>query len=542
MFWADEIALEASGPQVVNDSKTPSGTIHVGALRGVVIHDAIARAVRQRGLEVRFLYGIDDLDPMDSATLANREGVAEHMGIPLANVPPPRGSREQSWARHFARTFLDSFERLGIRPELYWASEQYAAGLFDAFIRVALDRAADVRRVYAEISHVDHGPDWLPLQVICEQCGRIGTTFAYDWDGETVAYRCRPDLVAWATGCGHSGRVAPFGGRAKLPWNLHWVAKWQLFGVTIEAGGKDLSTRGGSRDRSEALARGVFGVTPPRNVPYEFLTIGGHKMKSSAGSGAAADAMVELLPPEIVRFLMLRYRPNTAIEFDPNGETIPRLFDEYDAYVIAALAGPASEADADEHAQKRRIVELSQLPGRTLPTWFLPPFLQVATYAQMPNATLTRVAEQIGRHRGAPLAAPELAELETRLGTVRRWLPEWAPERIRFSVALDGLPETAAALGEPQRRYLESLAAVLPDARAWDGETLQSVIFERARELQLAPGKAFNAIYLAFVGRASGPRAGSLLASLDRGFVIDRLRAAATASGEPAASTKGGSR
>ena len=41
MFWADKIAADAVGEQVVNDSKTPSGRIHVGSLRGVVIHDVI---------------------------------------------------------------------------------------------------------------------------------------------------------------------------------------------------------------------------------------------------------------------------------------------------------------------------------------------------------------------------------------------------------------------------------------------------------------------------------------------------------------------
>ncbi len=34
MFWADELASTLSGSQVVNDSKTPSGTVHVGSLRG----------------------------------------------------------------------------------------------------------------------------------------------------------------------------------------------------------------------------------------------------------------------------------------------------------------------------------------------------------------------------------------------------------------------------------------------------------------------------------------------------------------------------
>jgi len=28
--WADALAASVSGPQVINDSKTPSGTVHVG--------------------------------------------------------------------------------------------------------------------------------------------------------------------------------------------------------------------------------------------------------------------------------------------------------------------------------------------------------------------------------------------------------------------------------------------------------------------------------------------------------------------------------
>ena len=46
MDWADDLAASVTGPQVVNDSKTPSGTVHVGSLRGPVILDVIARALR----------------------------------------------------------------------------------------------------------------------------------------------------------------------------------------------------------------------------------------------------------------------------------------------------------------------------------------------------------------------------------------------------------------------------------------------------------------------------------------------------------------
>ena len=69
MDWADELAASVQGPQVVNDSKTPSGTVHVGSLRGPVILDVITRALRARGLETTLLYGVDDLDPMDAQAL-----------------------------------------------------------------------------------------------------------------------------------------------------------------------------------------------------------------------------------------------------------------------------------------------------------------------------------------------------------------------------------------------------------------------------------------------------------------------------------------
>ena len=73
MDWADELASRVSGPQVVNDSKTPSGTVHVGSLRGPVILDVIARALRANGHETTLLYGVDDMDPMDAQALPVHE-------------------------------------------------------------------------------------------------------------------------------------------------------------------------------------------------------------------------------------------------------------------------------------------------------------------------------------------------------------------------------------------------------------------------------------------------------------------------------------
>ncbi|MDX6410431.1 MAG: lysyl-tRNA synthetase, class, partial [Gaiellaceae bacterium] len=259
MDWADELAASVSGPQVVNDSKTPSGTVHVGSLRGPVILDVITRALRRRGLETTLLYGIDDMDPMDAQALLTPDAVDVEMGRPLAHVPDQVDDGHASYARHHAEVFIDIFGGLGIHPDrYYWMSDIYPTGEMDGFIRTALDQAATVREIYRRVANVQHSDSWHPLNVVCESCGKVGTTIVTKWDGERVFYECRADLVAWAHGCGHSGWVSPFGGRAKLPWNLEWAAQWSLFGVTIEPCGKDLSTAGGSRDRSDAIAREIF--------------------------------------------------------------------------------------------------------------------------------------------------------------------------------------------------------------------------------------------------------------------------------------------
>ena len=106
MDWADELALRVrdAGPQVVNDSKTPSGTVHVGSLRGPVILDVITRALRANGIETTLLYGVDDLDPMDAQALLTPDAVDHEMGRPLAHVPDQAGDGHASYARHHAQT------------------------------------------------------------------------------------------------------------------------------------------------------------------------------------------------------------------------------------------------------------------------------------------------------------------------------------------------------------------------------------------------------------------------------------------------------
>ena len=524
--WADELAARVSGPQVVNDSKTPSGTVHVGSLRGPVILDVICRALRAAGHPTTFLYGVDDMDPMDAQALLTPDAVERSMGMPLAHIPDQAGDGHASYARHHAGTFIDTFAHLGIHPDrYYWMSDHYAAGDMDRFIRTALDRAPTVREIYRRVANVQHPDAWHPLSVVCETCGRVGTTIVTKWDRERVFYECRRDLVTWASGCGSSGWTSPFGGRAKLPWNLEWAAQWSLFGVTIEPCGKDLATAGGSRDRSDAIAREVFEREPPINVPYEFLLIGGRKMSTSKGQGTPAHRIVEVVPAEQLRLLFLRPKPNHAFEFEPEGtDAIPRLFDEFDR-LAAASAGREVKGELPpgyEAVFRYSLLDPAADVAREA-AWFRPAFSHLALLAQVPG---TDVGAHVAAEKGNPLAPREVAILEERLGAAQAWLETYAPASARMEVRRDGLPPEAVGLSASQRAFLGDLAEEPPGHEA-GGEAWQARIFASAAAGGLPAGEAFRALYLAFLGRPSGPRAGWLLASLEPEFVLDRLREAA---------------
>ena len=539
MDWADELAASVEGPQVVNDSKTPSGTVHVGSLRGPVILDVITRALRSRGLEATLLYGVDDMDSMDAQALLTPDAVDRYMGVPLARIPDQAGDCHASYARHHAQTFIDVFAGLGIHPDrYYWMSDIYPTGQMDGFIRTALERADVVRAIYRRVANVQHPDHWLPIGVVCPDCGRVGTTIASDWDGETVSVACRPDLVTWATGCGWSGRLTPFGGAAKLPWNLEWAAQWSLFGVTIEPNGKDLATAGGSRDRSDAIAREVYDREPPLNFPYEFLNIGGKKMSTSKGRGAAAHRFTEVVPPEQTRFLFVRHRPESVIEFDPEGtDAIPRLFDEFDR-LGAATAGrdvkgelPSGHESIFRYSLLDPAADVAAAAGA-----FRPAFAHLALLAQVPG--VDEVA-QVEAEKGSPLTESERAEFHQRLDAVRGWLEAYAPDRARIEIRRGAVPPEAEALTSEQRGYLAALAAAIADA-PMSGEAWQTAIFAAAAASGLDARAAFNALYLSFLGRANGPRAGWLLASLDHQFVIGRLREASGTGGAGGADGTGG--
>ncbi len=516
MFWTEDIAAKCAGPQIINDSKTPSGRVHVGALRGVLIHDAIFRTLREKGIEARYLFGVDDFDPVDEIPKGEDEHFGKYLGWPLCNTPAPLGGTATDMAEHYMEEFWQVFAELGVKVERYRMRDVYRGGQFNEAIDTILRNADKVRRVYKEVSGAERPDHWYPFQVICEKCACIATTEVSDYDGREVTYRCRTDKVVntklnLGRGCGHEGKMSPFDGRGKLPWKLEWVAKWVKFPVTIEGAGKDHSTRGGSRDVSEACLRAIYGIEPPLRVPYEFFLVGGAKMSSSRGVGASARDMANLLPPEVLRFLMIRTKPNSPVNFDVREEGIIKLFNEFDRFQSRATID--NNATADE-ACVQRLAELTPEGG-----YYNANFQLVSALVQMPH--LDPVTE-IEKRKGAPLTDVERRHLDQRIASAKIWVENYASEDEKTRLQ-ETLPARAQELTHLQRAFLHRLADSLLET-AWSDDALQAKVFEITRLTPIEQPLAFKAIYRVLLDREAGPKAGNLLAFLDSGFVINRFR------------------
>ncbi len=500
MFWADKVAEEVikSGkykPYWVDDMKTPSGFSHVGSMMGPVVHSMVYRALKDVGKEDTFTFVINDFDPADDLLPEVRGKYEKYLGMPLKLFPSPDPSF-QSMGDMFAADFVGSIRNLGVEAEMLSSWELYHQGKFDEVIRLALDNAEKIQDIYQKVSGSrKKEAGWLPFQVICENCQKLGTTRVFAWDGEKVSYKCESNLVKWAVGCGYEGKISPFGGTGKLPWKVDWAAHWKVIGVTIEGAGKDHASKGGSYDIAMTICEEVFKYPHPFKLPYEFVLIGGKKMSSSKGLGLKAHDLVEILPPQLGRFLFARNGIRSQTNFDPVGtDAIPLLFDDYQKAADAYF----DKGDEDS----ARAFELSQIGKIQKPPSVR--FSVLAQWIQMPN-----MEEEI-KKKG----------LEEWAKYARIWVERFAPDKDRFTVQKE-LPISARELSQKQKEFLRNIAKELD--KKWEGEEFQTRIYDIGKELGLGGKDAFKAIYLSLIGKDHGPKAAWLILSLDKNFVEKRF-------------------
>jgi len=503
MFWADEVALELKKRKLplewVDDMKTPSGKIHVGALRGMVIHDLAYKSLKDAGVNAKYTYIFDNHDPMDSLPIyLPKEKFEKYMGVPLYKIPSPEIGFE-NYAEFYAKDFIDVFTKIGCEPEILWSTELYLSGKMNDSIKEVLDKADKIRKIYEKMYKKELPKNWYPFQPYCPNCGKVSTTSATSWDGEKLHVVCGIDKVNWTKGCSFEGDISPFSDKngiaGKLPWKVEWAVKWKVVGITVEGAGKDHMSKGGSHDLADEICKRIINYPTPYPLGYEFFLIGGKKMSSSKGLGSSAAEMLDILPPELLRFLMVKTKLNRAIDFDPSGNTIPDLFDDYQKAYLEYQKNPKSDLG--------RIFELSQVSNKIKKTPAVR-FSVLCQWIQMPN-----MKEQVKKEG-----------LEEWAKYAKVWLKKYALEKDKFSIQKK-LPKEVADLSKSQKEFLIKIADELK--KEWVAEDFQTRIYDIGKELGLNGKEAFAAIYLSLIGKDHGPKAAWLILSLEKDFVEKRF-------------------
>lgn len=485
---------------------TPSGVVHVGNFREVITGDFVARALRARGKDVRFIYSWDNFDTFRKVPKNLPEGVdfSEQLRKPIARIPDPWG-QAASYARGREERFEAELAKVGIMPEFISQEERYSSGGYAAEIRFILENLATVRSVLNKFRTSPLADSWLPSSIYCEKCS-TDKMEEQRYDGAwQYSYVC--------ASCGHRDSVDIRTTRnLKLNWRVDWPMRWHFEGVDFEPGGKDHSSEGGSYDTAKELINALWQTKPPSYLQYDFVMIKGKtgKMSSSSGELYTVDEVLSVYEPQILRWIFASQRPNHdfAIAFDAD---VFRIYDEFDSAEALAL-GPKPEKKS-RWDTVRRSYELSLLDGSFTKS---PPkrakFRVLCNRLQLVDNDIDRCFEKF--------YADELGE-EHRPNFVQRaeralvWLSRFAAEE--FCYTLRKSPAKDRSLGD--EKLLAALRALLlkTDLETIDDQTLNKKIWdELIKTKNLEAKQVFKTIYTALIGRSQGPRLPSFLREIGK--------------------------
>lgn len=493
----DEItAASPDGEILIESGSSPSGTYHLGHLREIIICDAILLEIQSRGRQAKHISYIDDLDGLRKIPINVPPEYEKYLGQSLCDIPAPKG--EGSYATYFLKGFTDSAKALGIEMETVLSSQKYRSGFYTQSIETALNHVAKIRSTLESVGGRQLDDSWSPLQINEGGYLKKRPFVSIDTTAKVIRYLDK-DSQEQETGY-DSGQV-------KLDWRIDWPARWSRLGINVEPFGRDHATKGGSYDTGSAICEQVFGAKPPMPVPYDFVNMAGDtkKMSASKGTGLDAENVVKVLPPEIVRFFMLRFPPSKRLYFDPiNG--VSQLIDEF-----AELMTSEPGSKLIEYSRRGTDPVVSRVPFSHL----------VASY-QAALKDKDRTIDIIGRTEHGYELGQNNQILQDELGYIDQWLDAWAPEEVKFALK-DSV--TRSDFSDEQKGFLSALADKIKNApQGADGEWFHKAVYEFKDSTGLSPKELFTTLYKALIGKDSGPRAGWFLSILPRDWLVARLR------------------
>ncbi len=487
----------------------PSGLPHIGTFGEVARTSFVLQALAtlEPGIDSKIIAFSDDMDGLRDVprNLPNAEMLKTHLGKPLTSIPDPFGE-EKSFAHYMnkrLREFLDSY---GFRYQFASSTEQYASGVFDEGLRRIMTHYDEISALFKATIAEEKRAAWSPFFPICEKCGRVYTTRVTELDRAThsVAYACDTPLAGRYEACGHTGHTSVLGGRCKVGWKVDWALRWYSLGVDYEMHGEDLLD---SARLSSRIVK-ILGGEPPELFKYElFLDEKGKKISKKIGNGISLEQWLRFAPVDSLLYVMYS-KPQQAKKMGL--PILPEIVDQYlelvDQYdgsedspvpFISRLSkgAHAGKLGGGKGVSYSLILELILALNQDDPAMVRDYLLKfqpdiagnVAYYEQLIEDALTYYREVL-----LPTRTAEKADhaADAAVGALR-----------------DELARLSAADGAP------------------DADSLQTLVFQVAKDRDIKGRDWFRTLYRIFLGQSQGPRIGSFIALLGYARCIERLEA-----------------
>lgn len=530
--WADQQAARIIKEKGDRDCYTcasgitPSGTVHIGNFREIITVDLVARALKDRGKNVRFIYSWDDYDVFRKvpANMPKPEVLEKYLRYPITMVPDTF-ERDENYARHHEKDIENQLPRVGIHPEFLYQADRYRANRYVEGMKKAMQNRNVIKEclnAYRDDEHkMDDSKEYWPVAAFCCKCNKDTTQIA-DYDGEYgITYICQS--------CGHTEKGDLRTSKEfKLGWRVDWPMRWNEEQVCFEPGGKDHISPGGSYDTAKLVSKKIYGWDAPVTMKYDFVRLKGvpGKMSSSKGKVISLVDALEVYQPEVLRYIFASNKVDHefSISFDLDVISIYEAYDKTER-IVWGLEEPKEknpEKKAQIIAQEKRLYELSQIEGIPAVMPYQVPFRLLTTLLQTYSGNVDAVINALGDVK------PEQEEtLRKRCACAWYWIRESAPECAEdmcFSLREDG-SKAEDITGDMLKAVVRVREEVVPKVGTYAvDKDCQQDMYTIATELGLEAKDLFRALYHALINKDQGPRLANFMKIIGREKLTEILK------------------